>query len=458
MCAAMTDTSGGFDQFLDQFKTQTAGHVKHLTTLALQFSELARQYDDVRRDLESERLARRHSQESAEVLAGRVKDLEESTMHGAFVLLVVDADADAYMFDDKYYTSDPAEGGKRACHDLKVATQKYLKSVDSRLAELPIMARAFASGEGLANLVTKAGVATPNESQQFVSRFTCGFTQADDMFDFVLVGKGKDRADHKLMGIFRQFVEVPSCQHILLACCHDNGYVRLLEKYVDSPTVVKKVTMVKSFQTGHEFAGLGSFSSTTMETIFRNRPIVVGGMAPEGGPLTSNGSMKRSNSPTMGTYATRAAASQTSVVLSASKSRPPPMFGPLDKTAMLINASGHRIDMPLPQRSAAAIESFNRKIKQKRFCNKFHLHGTCPYEPDSCDYAHDPLTPAEKLVMRYALRRQMCSYRGDCRDPLCFYGHHCMCSGAGSNCKFPLSLHGVDVNSWREVEAPSGAC
>lgn len=82
------------------------------------------------------------------------------------------------------------------------------------------MVRAFASGEGLANLVTKAGVATPNESQQFVSRFTCGFTQADDMFDFVLVGKGKDRADHKLMGSsrFHAIPQVPLCISSLTDC------------------------------------------------------------------------------------------------------------------------------------------------------------------------------------------------------------------------------------------------
>lgn len=111
---AMTHTSGGFDQFLDQFKTQTAGHVKQLTvrlrltllfalrtnlcadkknlrqTLALQFSELVRQYDDVRRDLESERLARRHSQENAEVLASRVKDLEESIVSTFEKVLKID--------------------------------------------------------------------------------------------------------------------------------------------------------------------------------------------------------------------------------------------------------------------------------------------------------------------------------------------------------------------------------
>jgi len=148
--------------------------------------------------------------------------------------------------------------------NLKTAVQQYLKSVDPRQAGLPIMARAFASGDGLTTLLVKAGIAKPGESQQVLSRFTCGFSQADDMFDFVLVGKGKDRADVKLTGqfcplpcrchresmpntdshlpgAFRQFIESPSCQHVLLACCHDNSYVRMLEKFVHTPEVVEKV-------------------------------------------------------------------------------------------------------------------------------------------------------------------------------------------------------------------------
>ena len=43
-------------------------------------------------------------------------------------------------------------------------------------------------------------MAKPGDSQQVVSRFTTGFSQVDDMFDFVLVGKGKDRADYKVAG------------------------------------------------------------------------------------------------------------------------------------------------------------------------------------------------------------------------------------------------------------------
>ena len=78
--------------------------------------------------------------------------------------------------------------------------RQHLQSIDGALAGLPVVVKAFASGEGLAYILSKAGIIKQGEAQDVVSRFTRGFSQADDLFDFVLVGKGKDRADHKLMG------------------------------------------------------------------------------------------------------------------------------------------------------------------------------------------------------------------------------------------------------------------
>lgn len=62
------------------------------------------------------------------------------------------------------------------------------------------MAKAFASAEGLPHLLVKAGIAKPGDSQQFLSRFTSGFSQVEAMFDFVLVRGGKESADQKLIG------------------------------------------------------------------------------------------------------------------------------------------------------------------------------------------------------------------------------------------------------------------
>ncbi|KAK3304970.1 uncharacterized protein B0T15DRAFT_398785, partial [Chaetomium strumarium] len=165
----------------------------------------SKRYNDACHDLDRERVAGRQLQERTDELAHKLGELEEATMRGAFVLALVDADSDTYLFHDKYYTGDTdnsGDGGERVAVDLKAAVQQYLRSIDPALIGLPVVARAFASGEGLAILLVKAGIAKGLEdAAQILSRFARGFSQVDDTFDFVLVGKGKDRADYKVMGL-----------------------------------------------------------------------------------------------------------------------------------------------------------------------------------------------------------------------------------------------------------------
>lgn len=101
------------------------------------------------------------------------------------------------QFSDKYYANNLEEGGKQAAMDLKAKVQEYLQSVEPDLGHLPVIIKAFANGDGLARLLVRAGII---KNDTGLSLFTSGFSQADDLFDFVLVGKGKDRADQKITG------------------------------------------------------------------------------------------------------------------------------------------------------------------------------------------------------------------------------------------------------------------
>jgi hypothetical protein len=118
-----------------------------------------------------------------------------------------------------------------------------------------------------------------------------------------------------------------------------------------------------------------------------------------------------------------------------------PVFGTLDKNVILVNADGHRIDMPLPPKSAAVADALKRKIyvDGKKFCHMYHLYGSCV---GGCGYVHGQVSAGEKLVMRHKMRGQKCHDRAQCRDPLCFYGHHCACLG-GKKCGFPVAMHGA---------------
>jgi hypothetical protein len=84
----------------------------HLKTLQTQVEKVSREYKDSCSDLEGERTARRAFQERIEKLERKVNDLQQSIVcnlrisrcscsqiqdDGAFILVLIDADADAYM-------------------------------------------------------------------------------------------------------------------------------------------------------------------------------------------------------------------------------------------------------------------------------------------------------------------------------------------------------------------------
>lgn len=60
-------------------------------------STLTQLYRDACRDLERERIAGRHAQEHVEKVDMKFRALEESTDRSAFVLVLIDGDADAYL-------------------------------------------------------------------------------------------------------------------------------------------------------------------------------------------------------------------------------------------------------------------------------------------------------------------------------------------------------------------------
>ncbi|KAH6634698.1 hypothetical protein B0J18DRAFT_27785 [Chaetomium sp. MPI-SDFR-AT-0129] len=359
----MSDTADSFRAFVDQFRSQTQGHLDELAALETQCNETRRHLEQERearqaaqeqavtlqhfleaeksaallvqqradgleqdlereqqagqlvqqhvqslkkdletekaagktleRDLAQERETGRNVQKEVEALkleveckqeAGRIlekqsgalaaelKDLEKSASRDPFVLVLIDADAEAYLFDSKYYLGNSIDGGERAAKDLKNAVWQHLTTLDSSLDEIPIVVRAYGSALDLGSLLVKSNVTKLKKAEQHLSGFARGFSQGDEMFDFVLVEKDKYRADYKLIATFKQFAENPTCKHILLACSADNSFAPMLAQFTENTKVLEKVTILNSFHTGTEFIDL-PFPTTTMDAIFRNEPI-----------------------------------------------------------------------------------------------------------------------------------------------------------------------------------------
>jgi len=114
----MDSATGDFGVFVEKFQAQNEqnlGWMKvrahHPATLRLsadspthclqtfcdQVTHLTKLYRDACRDLERERIAGRHAQENVEKMDQKFRALEESAVRSAFVLVLIDADADAYL-------------------------------------------------------------------------------------------------------------------------------------------------------------------------------------------------------------------------------------------------------------------------------------------------------------------------------------------------------------------------
>jgi hypothetical protein len=102
-----------------------------------------------------------------------------------------------------------------------------------------------------------------------MSIFRRQFTEALPLFDFFDCGSGKERADYKIKDNFQLYLSNPSCQHIFLATCTDNGFARMLEPY-RYHEVKNKITLVSQGYMLREIEVLG-FETIEWPDIFSRR-------------------------------------------------------------------------------------------------------------------------------------------------------------------------------------------
>ena len=152
--------------------------------------------DSLAEDLESERTSRQQYQHRVRELDANLSSLQNCVNKSAFVLVLIDADHDGYVFKDDYI-NDGSEGGKTAAQELQKAVRSKLK-VHAIGESVPVMVRAFANTEGLSKTLEGGGM---SDASEMMARFIQGFNQVK-FCDFVSVGSGKDRADEKIKGTF----------------------------------------------------------------------------------------------------------------------------------------------------------------------------------------------------------------------------------------------------------------
>ena len=89
-----------------------------------------------------------------------------------------------------------ASGGGEAANRLLDNIKRHVQQYDGAI-HWKIIIRIYANLEGLLKKYAYIGFA---EEERSLRQFVWGFTQSQPLFDFVDVGQGKERADHKIRG------------------------------------------------------------------------------------------------------------------------------------------------------------------------------------------------------------------------------------------------------------------
>ena len=101
------------------------------------------------------------------------------------------------IFEDRLIQKGES-GGREAAGQLWGAVRDYVhQKMPSISSDYKIVTRVYANLKGLGDACVKSGIVN---SPSLLEEFARGFTGSKQLFDFVDVGSGKDRADDKICG------------------------------------------------------------------------------------------------------------------------------------------------------------------------------------------------------------------------------------------------------------------
>ena len=238
----------------------------------------------------------------------------------------------------------------------------------------------------------------------------------------------------------------PTNSSSVFGCSHDNGFARLLEKYIFDETITKRVTLLEGLPFGKELLDL-PYKHSKFGTIFRSEKIVALPPAPIQPPTPAqrivpvNGietaaaaallrSMNHTPSESVSSaggdearFSKAGAALNWAARAAAAAAHPPPTppaekvtpiqtNGALTKDTIPRNRKGQRIDPPV-KHDKAEVE----RVRRMKMCNVHFLRGECPYGP-KCTHKHN-VEPSKKdlEILKVVARYACCRQGGGCEDP-----------------------------------------
>ncbi|EPE33630.1 hypothetical protein GLAREA_06643 [Glarea lozoyensis ATCC 20868] len=354
-------------------------------------------------DLEAEKKARRGFQE----IVAELRVAKEAMEKSRYVLVLIDADADFYLFDKKFL-SRRISGGLEAADAFEKITREYLKTLGASISDpekVHIKVKAYANLEGQSRFCLTSRLVN---SLDDVSQFWIGFTRRFPTFEFMDIGSGREEVDHRLRKVLSLNIDNIQCKHVILACGHDSGYAGALREYSNT-TNGARISLLETEKMRHEITTLGFKSTTMFRSLFQNDYISAPALPrPELYSKKLAGPVLQQTGSGVGGLAP-----VTEERLVANVAR----LGPV-----LFDSTGKRVDRPL-----SVDENLLKAMRKHDFCHWHYLRADC-VKP--CVRRHDyrrPVSDKEFDAIWYLSRFGKCNKMrrmgGNCTDDKCIFGH-----------------------------------
>ena len=201
----------------------------------------------------------------------------------------------------------------------------------------------------------------------------------------------------------------PQCEHTLLACCHDAGYVPDLRHHAAQSS--ERITLLFAGHVRSDMSALGFRATRLFEPLFSQNN------SPRVSQVPMNGRVRQLSGSTI---------QQTLDIITAEASAPikeKPVSNCGRLRPIFRTAAGKRIDKVL-----SVEKRLLQEMRERNLCSWHYLRSDCQ-KRGSCERDHNyprPLSP-EQYDAQWLVARQGACYtlrkRGDCDDDQCMYGH-----------------------------------
>ncbi|TDZ46078.1 hypothetical protein CTRI78_v009052 [Colletotrichum trifolii] len=407
--------------------------------------EIQNELRNAKLDLEHTTLARRDTQQR---LSSLENDNNWLKNRNPYVLILIDGDG--LLFQD-HYIKQGVEGGKQAAYALRSAVAEY---VGSQAGEVEIIAKVCANLRGLGRAMRRDGCV---DSEQELKDFSLGFTQAKASFDFIDVGRGKERADSKIKETTRWHLRNHNCRQILLGISHDAGYAPFLDEILQDKDTRARVSLIEGTATVRELKNTNVHILDPLPSLFRNQKLIdrSGERSPE--VTYSRPAVTIATAPANIASPTSVTASSSSWAGITKASPPPQITTPLANkninmptrqaaqtkpTTPAWNPGPRGLDPPIPI-NPIMLDNIKKRTNSDKLCNNHYLRGPC-IKGDECGFEHRYRPNADEInAIAQLARLNPCGTGQDCDLENCIYGHHCP-SMVGTTCTHPFCKFRVE--------------